>query len=735
MPRNTTTRTGLRVLQEGFDLLPGAASLDDFIVTPPSFRPQRNGTPVTDGEPLTRFGSRARDAIAEANDIDPASVPDGLVRLLELVSADDHMNERTLTNTRLLRNRLGTLICVPFVALSVFTFPWLINGRALQRMARRVRERTRLLTTPVDHDLLKLPVIEVIDVDQIMDHYTAQREILGLHEYSGEDRDFVDDIAMNGVLEDVVLTPTLLQGPSGAAWTAQATDGARRVTAEHEIIRRVTGENPALFQRAWRNPQGAPALIHVTADSIRRLHEEATFPHNDLQLFSGASSDQALTRWRGQIADQVSEVAIFQRVRTVQTLLVLAARPNALESSPSQVILEDVRARHIQGATREAWDDAAVRSQITVGCIEQLHRDGVLSDAERDVAIGNAEVPWRDDSSRGPFRNRLSAVAWVSGLLTATSQGRNVLNEHLRLNHQWPHPGKRSRAVSDQALVMIGREGEKQADQIAAAMDALLKSPKWWKTEQHPASESEIWPELLEFDLDELVAQATAELSQPITPVDPAVDSFGPARRALGLLGGLALIVNPKLVDYEYTGHLPGQVNTGGQLSQSGRGGRLRYTGPSLPAGVTEAPVGMGDPSSVISAMLKRLEGIEQLKIAVHALIGEPDPELPLHPETGELLDDAYLRYQWLGTAAPGGGNDSDADPIAQYHQMVAGFFEHLLAGRDSAKEIRDLRDDLGRFLFREIGLTPEQITEGEQAVSAIQRFIIEGGLLHEGRS
>lgn len=731
MPTTTrTNRTGLRVIDDPeYNLLPGKASLDDFPLAPPHFKPQRNGEILDDGEPITRLGERMRDAYASANDLDPSAVPDGLVRMVEALSGDDAANERTLTAVRPLRNRLGTVLVVPFVFLTPLVFPWLINGRAHQRMAKLIRgEQMKLLTAPRDQGLLGLPAIDVDSVEQVLAHYEAQRQILGIHEYSGAERDFVDDIAWNGILEEVIVTPTQLVNGGATSWTAQATDGARRVTTGHDLLRRTTGESPAVFQRVWMDPStGTRRLREVDAATVRRLHDEASFPRAELPLMPSSGTDAAIERWR-QTIDGNDFVEIFQRVRTFRGLLVLSAKPNGLGEPAHQVLLEDVRARHIEGAQPKPWDDAAVRAQIAIGAVEGLHRDGALTDEQRDVALGNAAVPFRD-RGRGttPYRNGLVAIASLAGLLTVSAHEK-AMNHHLRLNHQWPHPTKRARAAADQILVAVEREDHPRADQIASALAKLLDNPRVYRTKEHPDHADHTWPDLVDLDLDQLVEQAKEDLANPLPNNNPKVDVFRAPRRALGVLGGFALIVNPALVDHEYP-----DGNKGAQLSQSGRGGRLRYSGPHLPEDADEAWVGSADPSSVIAAMLKHPDGIAELAVAIRALTG-PAPEEPRHPDTGELMDDAYLRYRWLG-----GGEEReplDEAPLDRYHRLVAAFMDHLVRAQDGTREIREFTDDdeAASQLFYEHGLTPEQIAEGKEVLADLQEFIIEAGFVRRSR-
>src|SRR5262249_17692213 len=147
---------------------------------------------------------------------------------------------------------------------------------------------------------------------------------------------------------------------------------------------------------------------------------------------------------------------------------------------------------------------------------------------------------------------------------------------------------------------------------------------------------------------------------------------FRAARRALGVLGGLALIVNPALVDHKH-----GDEPVGSQLSQSGRGGRLRYDGPSLPEGSEAAPVGSADPASVIAAMLKHPDGIKQLRIAIEALTAAKSPVLPQHPDTEEVLDDRYLRWRWL-SAGEEERPQIELSPLERYQRLVDGFMGDL---------------------------------------------------------
>lgn len=746
MPKNTqsTIRSGLRVFDPEYELLPGEASLDGFHLAPPAFTPQKSGELLDDGVPVTRLGDRYRDAIAAHNGIEPADVPHGLIRLIEATSANDRANERALSQVRPLRNRLGHLMVVPFLFLSPVVLPWLINGRAHQRLARHMRkDQYNLLTQPRDHELLHLPVMDVESVEQVLAHYEAQRHILGLHAASGADREFLEDIAWNGVLQEVVVAPTYLANGNAGSWTAQAIDGARRITGTHELQRKLTGESPAIFQRAWADADmKRRSFRELDADAVVRLHEATTYPNYELDLFPSSSSDEARARFV-DFAESSMEMRIFQRIRTVPGLLVLAARPNALGGSYHQVLLEDVRARHIKGAQAEPWDDAAVRAQTTIGAIEQLAQSGVMSDRERHVALGNATLPWSDDPAASPaaFRNRLAGLAHLIGVMT-TAEHRNALNEHLRMNHQWPNNVKRGRAVADQMLVVIEREDdERQGDQIASAMTKLIQNARWYRTEEHHDRDVHTWGQLVGEDIEALLQLAKDDLASPHHGADVKVEGFGAARRALGMLGGLALMVNPALVDHEYE-----DGNRGGQLSQSARGGRLRYEGPSLPEG-DAAPVYVlkADPGSVVSRMLRKLDGLEQLAIAVRALTSGPVPEAPRVPETGELMDDAYLRFRWLGTE----GSDLppiDEPPADTYARLVARFFETLGLTEQSAEEVRSFavpldvdegEDDdepTGRPLFLDRGLTQEEVEEGKRALTDLQEFVVEAGFIRKQR-
>lgn len=677
----------LRPLSDA-DIAPQASRLEGRKLVPVPYRPEANRPNESDGAPLSRFGWRFREVFAQEHGIKPELVELGIIRQVEALNADTDRNMAALSAVETKRTEHGTLRQVRLVVNTPLLFPWLLNGRALRRMGAELRGGTaRLVTAAEDHDLFALPVMRVENADTVLEIVAAQRRLLGLSNYTNADgvkKDRIDSIVQFGVLDPPDVVMTQLVSSEGSAWVAQAAEGAQRLFSALLAMDVIANRNVAhLATDRWLRTEPA-RLRDITPEDLHGLPDALKFSST---AAAGYFPGSDIETWVNTIAATTPAAVAFQLLRTMEINLIVAVNPDpvvtkGLRNPVSDTIQELIRGYHMPGKSKEQWKDADVLGLIAIGAIDELVADGRVRAEERSQWLGETLAEWNGPAvtEYGLPGNLLATVTKMLGAITAqgalppTEDSSNtdsleIVNHHLRLNSTRVHSDDRAKVAAAQAIATLGLHGSGWEGTLQAAIFGTFRHPWFWKTSEHDGSTP--WPSLLGMPINELADQARAERAANASSDDP--DKSGPAQRAIGALGGVALMANP------------GLINDRTALSRTGLG-----------AGGQVTQVSATDPSNLLRAMAQFDAGIDELEDAVAALVSTAQPTIPLDREDQEALTDFYLRRRWLGDnrTAP----DNPQTEFARRIQVL------VSALTDNHKDADELRTILPGAL---LGLTP----------------------------
>lgn len=617
--------------------------------TPESGRPQE-----ADGAPLSKLGWAFRETLARLQNLQTSDIPLGLVRLAEALSADTDENLAGLARPVARYTEFGMLWSVPFLANVPLLMAWLINGRALRGIASELGHDVPVVTTATDHETLSLPTMRVEDPDQVLELLAVQQKLLGLDRYGGEERDLVDSIATNGVLDPLDVVLTQLVSDHGSAWSAQTAEGARRLFGSQLGMNILSNRDVAsLATKHWVGPQ--TGFRNLGPQDLVGLAEALSFSDSAAAAYFPGKDRRT---WIDRTAAQLPEAVAWQLMRTVRVNLIVAIEPNSraydrFEEPKSATVQELIRHYHVGGKAKLPWQQADVDGVAAITVIDTFRRQGRITADERAVWLGQRDLSWDNSlDGIGEDANLLASVVRLIGCLTVRGtthvhgkDGVDLVQQVLRDNGaSRPQPSDRARVAAAQALVPLNEHNTAQQNQIAAALQALFRDPLLWKSEDHAGDRP--WTDYLGLSLTELEAAARQDLADHPRLGDPTLE-LRPARRALGALGMTALIVNPAL------------LADGKAVTRTGKGG----------GGRTGIKVSAADPSKLLLRMLVSPRGLDQLVDAITALVAGRAPAVPSDRETSHTLDDLWLRQFWFGGHA---GPSTDPTPYGTYvHELT----------------------------------------------------------------
>lgn len=711
------------------ELAPPVSRIEERPLRPEAFRPE-TGRPVEiDGQPLTKFGWRFREVFAQAHNVDEAEVDLGLIRQVEALNADTERNLASLRTVQSKRTEHGTLRYVRVMVNTPLLAPWLLNGRALRRMAAELRGTTRVVTTATDHDQLALPTMEVDGPEMVLEIISAQRRLLGLESYTStssrqEKRDRVDSIVQFGVLDppDVILVQ--LRSDNGNAWMAQAAEGAQRLFSALVGMDQLASRNVGMLAAEHWLSGGEPVLRDLNPSDLEHLSDELAFPAS---AAAGYFPGRDIKLWLETTATTVPAAVAFQLLRTVEINLIIAVEPDqqvtAGERNPvSSTVQEMIRSYHVPGKAKDKWELPEVQGLIAIGAIDELLEGSRISAEDRSAWLGEYLPDWQGAGDGTP--NRLVSATQLIAALTAqkaamptdksAEDSLAIVNRHLKLNGQWPHPDARAKVAAAQAIVALGRNNTGKENTLAAAIVGAFHAPWFWKADEHAGGS---WPALLATPIQELADKALAE-----SVASKDAESCGPAQRALAALGGLALMSNPGLVDADNA------------LTRTARGGGGKAT-----------DVKASDPNVLLAAMVQEERGIHQLHDAVIALTANAEPTIPIDREDSHELDEFYLRGLWLGEKS-----DKEDNPLAEFARLVKELAGRIAEGSDRADYLREVlpgeliglergdddadHDDdadlWGEALYEAIGINEQIATDALPALQNLVEFFTTGKAL-----
>lgn len=688
----TTTaapRSRFRFLQPDEDVRAAEVDLDFFDVTLPDFNPVSDAPPLADGEPPTKLGVAFRRRFAEVHDIPEDAVPHGLIRDVEALSADHDFNVKHLARPYEVRNHAGTQTVVRFRAHTPLVGAALINGRMLSRVGRKLRGLP-VVTTASD-DIKYAPTIELVNGDHPFRISDAQREVEGLEKYKGSDQDFIDSLALEGIVRSPVVALFRLVDEEGReAFLSQTDDGWRRTTGSRAALAGLLGVNTDLTYNHWRDASGGLTIRSHDAESIRATLEALRFGnsvHAGL-LFPNGSSAKSIKLWREGIADLNPEVRAFHRLRTVEVELVVGMRPHA-ERMQFDVFYADMAGRHIPGLNAKEWSKDSVEGVVAVRAIDSLvdGAHGVTAD-QRDAWLGIRDVPREDSPDATPFRNR---VVGGTALLAALTTDRRSITYQAVVEHGLSRsPRSAATVAAAQAIAVFDMYGTGNEGQVSSTLMSLIMHASLYAEERH-GNGLPRWYDLIHEDLRDLYKGAVAEIESPIKGLDAKVGQFGPYQRALMALAGVAHVTNRVLVDADES------------FTRTGRGGRRG--------------VGKGDPINVLHKMARTEEGLERCVEIVDAATAT-EIRVPIDARTGEEMTETWLRLAYAPSADEGGGTTRDTsdiadDPLDGWYSDVRVLLEQAEELQSRAKELDEREVDR-----RLLGLEEEGEHPGDRMIT-----------------
>ncbi len=727
--KSTDSRTRFRFLNPEVDQVAEEVSLEDFSVLLPEFTPADDEDPLNDGEAPTKLGARFRKQWAEVNAIDEDDVDHGLIRDIEALSADHDANIRGLARPYRIRNHAGEQTVIRFTAHTPLVAAALINGRMLSRVGRQLPHDTPVLTTASGtHPLL--PAIEVIDADHAYRISEAQQRIEMLRDYNREDQDFIDSLALEGVITAPVVAPFYITDSHGhTGYLVQTDDGWRRLTASRGTISELLGVNADLTYKHWENEGGTMTVRSHTADSVRRSLGWLRFVGSDKAglLYPSSRSAKSVETWMNDVADKNPEVRAFHRLRTVDIELVVAIRPRP-GKSPFDVFYIDMAGRHVPGLSAKDWDKASVEGVVAVRAIDTLRDHGFIKDTERAVWLGETSVPTADAPSADvPFRNRLVAGTALMAALTTEGDesGRRKVTRDALVEHGLPnHPDRAAAVAAAQAAVVFEVDGTAEVGQVTSTLMSLFKHAGLWKDASHPGDYW--WFDLIDEDPLELHDQAVVEIGEKFALLDKNAGALGPRQRAMVALAGIAHITNPALVHQNHS------------MTRTGRGGR---------DGVSKS-----DPIVVLMRMAQTVDGLARCLAMIEAAI-QTTPAVPVDPITDAEMTETWLRKTYLDgddeeDDAEDTGDDpldpesrwwADIDGVLERAENLDGIVTEMMEDRRVPAELlgddsEDYDEDTAPLMFRRYGVPTEIAEKIENAVDSVLKFANRGSAFNAVR-
>ena len=712
------------------EIFPGEVPLDQFNVLNPalSLNHERNASPESDGQPLSRFGTRLRSSIANLSHREVDEVPLGLIRALEAASVDDEHNIRQLAQTQISRTGSGIMYGALLHLHTPLVEPSLINGRTLAWLQATMASagKTAVLQA-VDAETLQLPRLLVDSADQVLEQSNKARLRLGLNAYSGDDRDFIDDLLLKGIKEPPLVVPFHIDaGEAGSGWILEAVDGARRTTGAHEILATLTGLDARLATRHWSTGKGGYLIRDMTAADVLRARQLLNFELGVLTgLFPKASSNSAkdeerVDAWKQKIAAHSPAIRAAHRVRTYFAFVVLhvdAFNPTSHAHPSWHVVNDAVRQRHMPKAAAKQWESQDVWALYAMDLIDALAACGAISNDERQALLNPAAVDFEDIvpiSGKRSYRNRLVAIATLAAK-GCTGSTKDLANLVLANNQERRYPHERGRIIGAQARLMLGLHEEADGASIASTITSMCKDRLFYKIDMHPLSIK--WTDVISKDPEQLLTGAVGELR---TRYNQSVEErreigpFGPHQRALGFLGGLALIINPALTIEDEN------------LTRTGRGGRRGR----------DATIGRHEPAVLLRYMMGSVEGLRQL-VDIIKCCTLAEPKIPVD-QTGFQLTETKLRADFLPKAGELAGafgataedRAAEADPLDMWVLMTDTLTQMVIQVTHHVKQMKthELNGSNRSLAVEQQGLSPEVVDNLRPMLGEISEFLSEAG-------
>jgi hypothetical protein len=606
--------------------------------------------------------------------------------------------------------------------------PSLINGRTLAWLQATMASAGRVaVLQAVDAETLGLPRLLVNSADQVLEQVDQARRRLGLNAYSGDDREFIDDLLLKGVKEPPLVVPFHVDaGEAGSGWVLEAVDGARRTTATHEILATLTGLDARLATRHWSTGKGGYSIRDMTGADVLKVRQLLNFESGILTgLFpkawgNSAKDQERVAVWKENIAAHSPAVRAAHRVRTYFAFVVLhvdAFDPTSHMYPSWHVVNDAVRQRHMPRAAAKQWESQDVWALYAMDLIDALVQRGAITNDQREALLNPVAVGFEDIvpvSAKRPYRNRLVAIADLAAK-GCTGDTTELANLVLANNQERRHSHERGQIIGAQARLMIGLHEEADGASIASTITSMCKDRLFYKVDSHPLSVK--WPEVINKDPAELLTGALRELGTRYNQdveVRREVGPFGPHQRALGFLGGLALTINPKLmIEDEH-------------LTRTGRGGR----------GGRDGAIGRHEPAVLLRYMMASDEGLIQLAEIVNSST-LAEPVIPVD-RTGSALTETKLRADFLPKAGELSGTFGataedkavESDPLDVWGLMTDALTGMVIQLTEHIKQMKthELNGSNQGLAVEQQGLPPEVVDNLKPMLGEVSDFLFDAG-------
>ncbi|MFF4952791.1 hypothetical protein [Streptomyces chattanoogensis] len=639
------------------NLISDAVPLDGvFPLLPPVFEPLRGVPALSDGEPPTELGKAVMEWYGKVHDCPPEEAPAGLVRAIEAVSIGRD-NADAIRKARWRRNHAGLLsvaqlvVCVPMVR------PATVQPRMAASAQRIMREKGKSLIHEVGPGLR----IQARSAEHLREITSAQQEVRIPHAYAGEaEKEFADSLALEGIREEIRgLVYDMYVSDEERGHLVETDDGWTRVSVAQSFMGLLMGTHVDLSTMHWENGDGSLAVRPHTPDTIEAAHRALRFEDAAYDVWPTGRTSAAVNTWLDTASPEAQATL---RMMTARMDIGIAVRPYR-DNSDHDVVYADMARFHVRGQNPTLWgkaDDEAFKARTVVN---DLVRRNYVSTSQREVFFGDAEVPWADDPTRVPYRNRVVATTHVMVATVADDPDDparySVVRGTLKRLRVPNSPLQAATTTASLAGLVAGLEGDGEMGQFTAVIARSFRKPELRDIGQHDGD----WTELIHRDIDEITKGARQELK---AAANVQRTRLGPHQRALAVLALVAHAANPALRNYRResgsnSDGTPRTVRYPSSMTLTGRGGR---------GGVMKVEADV-----IVMNAARSPEGIDQLRAIVAAATVD-SPVVPADPATGEPLLEECLRRRWAtvpgADGRPTGGLDrardsrtGSADPVS----------------------------------------------------------------------
>ncbi|WP_030293130.1 hypothetical protein [Streptomyces katrae] len=631
------------------NLISDAVPLDGvFPMLPPQFEPMRGEPALSDGEPPTELGKAVMDWYAKAHDCASEETPAEFVRAIEAVSAGGRENIDAVRRAQWRRNHAGLLsvaqlvVCVPMVR------PATVQPRMAASAQRIMRGHGQSLIHEVGSGLR----IRARSAAHLINITRAQQEVRVPHAYVNEaEKEFADSLALEGIREPIRgFLYDVYVSDDERGYLVETDDGWTRVSVAQSFMGLLMGTHADLSTMHWENADDGSLTVRPhTPESIAAAHRALRFEDASFAVWPTGRSRPAVDAW---LDGAPPEAQATLRMMTARMDIGIAVDPYR-RNSAHDVVYADMARFHVKGQNPTLWgksDDEAFKARTVVN---DLVRRDYLAEEQRDVFFGDTQVPWEDDPSGMPYRNRVVATThvMVSTVVDdpAVPSRYGVVRETLKRLRVPNSPLQAATTTASLAGLVAGLEGDGEMGQFTAVTARSFRKPELRDIAQHDGN----WTELIDRDVEEIAEGARRELAAALQAKRTRI---GRHQRALAVLALVAHAANPALRNYRrpdggtHPDGTPRTIRYPSSMTLTGRGGR---------GGVMKVEADV-----VVMNAARSAEGIDQLEAIVRAAIVK-EPVVPVDPATGAEMLEEWLRRSWAKPPGidgrPGAGPGSPA--------------------------------------------------------------------------